>query len=72
LAAQIVRLGHALRRLDQHDLEVASTRLLIFTARLIGAGMSPRQACLACLAEPLSDDPHTVSALMDIVDVHFA
>ena len=72
LAAQVVKLGQALRRLDQHDLEeVASTRLLIFTARMIGSGMSPRQACMACLAEPLSDDPVTVAALMDVVDVHF-
>ncbi len=60
LAAEVVRLGQALRRLDQHDLEeVASTRLLIFTARLIAAGMPPREACLACLAQALSDDPHT-------------
>lgn len=73
LAAQVVRLGQALRRLDQHDLEeVASTRLLIFTARMIHSGMSPREACMACLAEPLSDDPLTVAALMDVVDVHFA
>ena len=72
LAAQVVKLGQALRRLDQHDLEeVASTRLLIFTARMIGSGMSPRHACMACLAEPLSDDPVTVAALMDVVDVHF-
>ena len=62
----------ALRRLEQHDLEeVASTRLLIFTARMIRSGMTPRQACRACLAEPLSDDPQTVAALMDVVDVHF-
>ncbi|MNY66715.1 Denitrification regulatory protein NirQ [compost metagenome] len=61
-----------MRRLDQHDLEeVASTRLLIFTARMIGAGMNPREACLACLAEPLSDDGVTVAALMDVVDVYF-
>jgi nitric oxide reductase NorQ protein len=73
LAAQVVRLGQALRRLDQHDLEeVASTRLLIFTARLIAAGMLPREACMACLAEALSDDPQTVAALMDVVDVHFS
>lgn len=72
LARQIVGLGQALRRLEQHDLEeVASTRLLIFTARMIGAGMPPREACLACLAEPLSDDLVTVAALMDVVDVHF-
>ena len=73
LATQVVRLGQALRRLDQHDLEeVASTRLLIFTARLIAAGMPIREACLACLAEALTDDPHTVAALMDVVDVYFA
>ena len=72
LAAQLVKLGQALRRLEQHDLEeVASTRLLIFAARMISAGMSPREACLACLAEPLSDDPQTVAALMDVVDLHF-
>ncbi|MFV0455414.1 MAG: CbbQ/NirQ/NorQ/GpvN family protein [Pseudomonas sp.] len=73
LAAQIVKLGQALRRLEQHDLEeVASTRLLIFAARMIRAGMTPREACMSCLAEPLSDDPQTVAALMDVVDVHFA
>lgn len=72
LAARIVKLGQALRRLEQHDLEeVASTRLLIFTASMIKAGLSPREACLACLAEPLSDDAQTVAALMDVVDVHF-
>ena len=72
LAAQLVRLGNAIRRLENHDLEeVASTRLLIFAARLIKAGVPVRQACLACLAEPLSDDLQTVRALMDVVDVHF-
>ena len=73
LAAQLVRLGGAIRRLENHDLEeVASTRLLIFAARLIKAGVPVRQACLACLAEPLSDDLQTVHALMDVVDVHFS
>lgn len=73
LAARVVELGQALRRLENHDLEeVASTRLLIFAARMIRSGMPAREACLACLAEPLSDDPHTVAALMDVVDVHFA
>ncbi|WP_090416094.1 CbbQ/NirQ/NorQ/GpvN family protein [Pseudomonas jinjuensis] len=72
LARRLVSLGRALRRLEQHDLEeVASTRLLVFAGRLIRAGLDPRQACLASLAEPLSDDPATVAALMDIVDVHF-
>ncbi len=73
LAGQLVRLGNAIRRLENHDLEeVASTRLLIFAARMIKAGVPVRQACLACLAEPLSDDLQTVRALMDVVDVHFS
>lgn len=72
LAARIVELGQALRRLEHHDLEeVASTRLLIFAARMMRSGMAPREACRSCLAEPLSDDPQTVAALMDVVDVHF-
>ncbi|QLF94997.1 CbbQ/NirQ/NorQ/GpvN family protein [Pseudomonas sp. ABC1] len=72
LARQLVGLGQDVRRLEQHDLqEVASTRLLIYAARLIGAGMDVRSACLACLAEPLSDDVQTVAALMELVDVHF-
>lgn len=72
LAGQLVRLGQAIRRLENHDLEeVASTRLLIFAARMIKAGVPVLQACQACLAEPLSDDPQTVAALMDVVHVHF-
>ena len=33
-------------------------------------GLPARIACQACLAEALSDDPQTVAALMDLVDVH--
>jgi len=72
LARRLVALGQDIRRLEQHDLEeVASTRLLIYAARLIHSGMDARTACRACLAEPLSDDAQTVAALMDLVDVHF-
>ena len=45
---------------------------ITFAARLIGDGMDPREACRVALAEPLSDDPATVAALMDIVDLHVA
>jgi nitric oxide reductase NorQ protein len=72
LAEQLVTLGKALRRLKDHDLEeAASTRLLIYAATLIGAGMAPRAACRAALVEPLSDDSETVAALAELVDVHF-
>ena len=72
-AEQLVALGNALRHLGEHDLEEApSTRLLIHTARLIAAGMDPRQACQACMAQPLTDEPVAQAAIMDIVRVHFA
>jgi nitric oxide reductase NorQ protein len=73
LAQRLAQLGVALRRLGRQELEeVCSTRLLVLTARLIHAGLAPREACRAGLAEPLSDDEGTVAALMDLVDVHFA
>ncbi|MDU9412441.1 CbbQ/NirQ/NorQ/GpvN family protein [Pseudomonas sp. zfem005] len=73
LAQRLVQLGTALRRLGRQELEeVCSTRLLVLAARLLNAGVAPRDACRAALAEPLSDDKATVAALMDLVDVHFA
>ncbi|KAF1050614.1 MAG: Denitrification regulatory protein NirQ [Stenotrophomonas maltophilia] len=72
LAQRLVQLGVALRRLGRQELEeVCSTRLLVLTARLLRVGVTPRDACRAGLAEPLSDDEATVAALMDLVDVHF-
>ena len=72
-ATQLVALGNALRHLGQHDLEEApSTRLLIHTGRLIAAGMDPRQACEACVAQPLTDEPTAQAAIMDVVRAHFA
>lgn len=72
-AEQLVNLGNALRHLGQHDLEEApSTRLLIHTGRLIAAGMDVRQACEACIAQPLTDEDSAQAAIMDIVRAHFA
>ena len=71
-AYQLVDLANALRRLENNDLEeVASTRLLIYAARMMKNGLSPMEACHACLAEPLTDDPDTVKALMDVASVYF-
>ena len=72
-SSQLVSLGNALRHLGQHDLEEApSTRLLIHTARLIAAGMDPRQACEACMAQPLTDEAIAQAAIMDVVRAHFS
>jgi len=72
LAYKLVELAQALRRLEQHDLdEVASTRLLIYAAKMISSGMNPIEVCRCCLAEPLSDDIETVNALMDVAKIYF-
>ncbi len=72
-ARRLVRLAGALRALKDHDLEeAASTRLLVYAARLIESGMDERTACRAALAEPLTDDPQTIAALVEVIDVGLA
>jgi nitric oxide reductase NorQ protein len=72
VAERLVRLAHSLRALKDHDLEEsASTRLLVYTARLIRDGFDTIEACRAALIEPLSDDEPTVEALMEVVQASF-
>ncbi|MCS3802846.1 nitric oxide reductase NorQ protein [Chromobacterium alkanivorans] len=72
LARQLVTLAGQLRRLSGYDLEeAASTRLLVYAAKLIQAGLPPWQACRTALAEPLSDDADTVAALLAVIQTQF-
>jgi nitric oxide reductase NorQ protein len=67
-AKRLVNLGNALRRLSGIDLEEgASTRLLVYTAKLIVGGFAPLEACRAALVEPLTDEPETARALLEII-----
>lgn len=69
IAAILVQLGQSLRRLQDHDLEEgASTRLLIYAGRMIADGFDPKQACLAAMIEPLTDDEETRQALAEVID----
>ena len=71
-AHAIVQLGNRLRSLQDHGLaEVPSTRLLITTARLMASGIPEREACLAGLVSPLSDDEALVASMRDLVDATF-
>ncbi|MGB5864563.1 MAG: CbbQ/NirQ/NorQ/GpvN family protein [Sulfitobacter sp.] len=71
-AAGLVRLGGAIRRLSGMDLEEGvSTRLLIYAATLINAGMSFNAAIEAAIIEPLSDDADIQQALRDLVAATF-
>lgn len=72
IAIKLVNIATALRRLQDHDLEEsASTRLIIYAASLIKAGMEPISACMASLAEPLSDDEVVIAALREIIVSHY-
>lgn len=71
-AVGLVRLGGAIRKLAGMDLEEGvSTRLLIYAATLIHAGMAFDLAIEAAVIEPLSDDADIQQALRDLVAVTF-
>ncbi|HVU73806.1 MAG TPA: CbbQ/NirQ/NorQ/GpvN family protein [Mycobacteriales bacterium] len=71
IAASLVRLGSAVRRLETAGLrEVASTRVLVAAARLITDGVRPRDAARAAVTGPLSDDPVVTAELGALVDAY--
>lgn len=68
----LVELAQRIRKLKELGLmETVSTRLLVETAKLIGAGVGPRKACLAAIIEPLTDDEEDKKVLQDLVSLHF-
>ncbi len=68
VAEQLVRLGQALRRLTEQDLEeTASTRLLVMAARLVASGLDLQAAAQAAIVDALTDDADTAAALAEVV-----
>jgi nitric oxide reductase NorQ protein len=51
--------------------ETVSTRLLIYAARLMHEGLSPRLACEVGIAYSLTDEVTTTRALKDLIALHF-
>ncbi len=67
-AGRLVRLGEMVRNLKQHGLEEGiSTRLLVYAAKLISAGYSPKLACNAAVTYAMTDDPEMQEAIGEIV-----
>ena len=67
--APLVNLAARLRALKGHDLEEGvSTRLLVYCATLIDVGMPEKEAVLATMIEPLTDEPDVKAALMEVAD----
>ena len=66
--APLVRLAGHIRALSGMDLEEGvSTRLLIYTAKLMTAGVTVNEAIRVAIIEPLSDDDDVKTALSDLV-----
>ena len=67
-ADTLARLGVKVRNLREHGLqEGASTRLLIYAARLITEGLTARRACQVALVWSLTDDAELQQSLAEVV-----
>ncbi len=70
VVSDLVTLGQAVRRLDSNLREVSSTRTLVAAAVLVANGLDPREAAMAAIAGPLSDDPSLIDGLRSMVETY--
>jgi len=71
-AKKLVHIAHRARNLKGHGLdEGISTRLLVYSAQLIGKGVSPLDACSMTMVTPLTDDPDMRDTLNAAVETFF-
>ena len=69
-ARRLALIGEKVRNLREHGFEEGvSTRLLVYAAQLVVAGIAPRRACDVAIARAVSDDAEVQEALAAIVDV---
>ncbi|MGC2652416.1 MAG: CbbQ/NirQ/NorQ/GpvN family protein [Mycobacterium sp.] len=70
-AAELVRLGQAIRRLETGGLrEVASTRVLVAAGQLITEGLTRTEAARAAIAGPLTDEAGVGRALNEMIELY--
>ena len=68
-ALKLVTLAAKIRNIREQGLtEGASTRLLIYAARLIGQGILPAQACRSAICLPLTDDARLQETMEDLIE----
>jgi len=71
IAAELVRFGQAIRRIETGGLrEVASTRVLIAAGRLVAEGLTLRDAARAAIVGALTDDATVSRGLNEMVEVY--
>ena len=67
-AGLLAALGGKIRNLREHGLEEgASTRVLIYAARLINEGIAPRRACQVAVTWGITDDPQVQRGVDEVV-----
>ena len=72
IATGLAKLGHKVRSLKGTGLEEGvSTRLLVYAARLIQSGVSPRRACDITVARSLTDDTESAAAINEMARATF-
>jgi len=72
IAGELARLGEKIRNLKGHGLvEGVSPRLLIYAARLINGGVSPRRACEVAVVWSLTDDLEIQRSIQEVVSAIF-
>ncbi len=71
-ADALAKLGEKIRNLEEHGLqEGASTRLLIYAARLISEGIPARRACQVAIVWTLTDEPDLQRSIEEVVSSIF-
>ena len=71
-AESLAKLGEKIRNLEEHGLqEGASTRLLIYAARLMSEGINARRACQVAIVWTLTDEPELQRSLEEVVSSIF-
>ncbi|MDJ0913675.1 MAG: CbbQ/NirQ/NorQ/GpvN family protein [Desulfobacterales bacterium] len=69
IARQLVTLANKIRNIREHGLtEGASTRLLIYAARLIKRDIPINEACRTAICLPLTDDDRLQDTLAELID----
>jgi len=72
IAAKLVTIGETARNLKGHGLdEGISTRLMVYAASLIDAGMSANDACKMAMVRPITDDEDIRSTLDHAINAVF-
>jgi nitric oxide reductase NorQ protein len=71
-ALALAKLGEKIRNLQEHGLkEGASTRVLIYSGKLMAKGIAPRRACHVAVVWGITDDHEVQRSIEEVVSSIF-